>query len=102
LIKIKKRKKGEVGEEIIAKQITEGDLKKQNKTLLILGAIFTGLILITTAIIILLPKLTAKPDITVPDVAGLTVVAAEKKLKAAGLKYIMKLNKLIAILLQKV
>ncbi len=84
LDKNKEEKKGEVGEEIIAKQITEGDLKKQNKTLLILGAIFTGLILITTAIIILLPKLTAKPDITVPDVAGLTVVAAEKKLKAAG------------------
>ncbi len=72
------------GEEIIAKQITEGDLKKQNKTLLTLGAIFTGLILITTAIIILLPKITEKPDITVPDVAGLTVVAAEKKLIAAG------------------
>lgn len=80
----KDEKKEEAGEEIIAKQITEGDLKKQNKTLLILGAIFTGLILITTAIIILLPKLTEKPDITVPDVTGLTVVAAENKLKAAG------------------
>ena len=84
LDKNKSEKKEEVGEEIIAKQITEGDLKKQNKTLLILGAIFTGLILITTAIIVLLPKITEKPDITVPDVAGLTVVAAEKKLKDAG------------------
>ncbi len=84
LDKNKEDKKEEVGEEIIAKQITEGDLKKQNKTLLTLGAIFTGLILITTAIILLLPKLTEKPDITVPDVAGLTVVAAEKKLKNAG------------------
>lgn len=84
LDKNKEDKKEVAGEEIIAKQITEGDLKKQNKTLLILGAIFTGLILITTAIILFLPKLTEKPDITVPDVAGLTVVAAEKKLKAAG------------------
>ncbi len=84
LDKNKTENKEEVGEEIIAKQITEGDLKKQNKTLLILGSIFTALILITTAIIVLLPKITEKPDITVPDVAGLTVVAAEKKLKDAG------------------
>lgn len=84
LDKNKETKQEEMGEEIIAKQITEGELKKQNKTLLILGAIFTALILITTAIIILLPKITEKPDITVPDVTGLTVIAAEKKLKTAG------------------
>ncbi len=72
------------GEEIIAKQITERDLKKQNKTLLILGAIFTSLVVITTTIVILLPKLTAKKDVKVPDVTGLTVEAAEKKLINAG------------------
>ena len=80
----KLEKNEEEGEEVIAKQITEGDLKKQNKTLLILGAIFTGLVLITTALVILLPKIMDEPDLTVPDVKGLTILEAEKKLKAVG------------------
>lgn len=59
-------------------------MKKQNKTLLILGAIFTGLVLITTALVILLPKIMDEPDLTVPDVKGLTILEAEKKLRAEG------------------
>ncbi len=73
--------------EIIAKQITEKDLKKkENKTLLILGAIFTGLIIITTSVILLLPKLTEAKDVAVPDVGGLTVSEAEELLRKNGLK----------------
>ena len=74
------KKKIEVKEgEVIAKKITEKDLKKkENKTLLILGAIFTGLILITTSIVLLLPKLTESRNVIVPDVSGLSIKDAEK------------------------
>jgi len=73
--------------EIIAKKITEKDLKKkENKTLLILGTIFTGLILITTCIILLLPKLTESRNVAVPDVSGLTLKEAENILIKNKLK----------------
>ena len=49
--------------------------------LLILGVIFTGLIIITTSVILLLPKLTEAKDVIVPDVAGLTVSEAEDLLR---------------------
>ena len=73
--------------EIIAKKITEKDLKyKENKTLLILGAIFTGLILITTCIVLLLPKLTESRNVVVPDVSGLSLKEAENLLIKNKLK----------------
>ncbi len=83
-----KKPKEEIKEgEIIAKQITEKDLKKrENKILLILGAIFTGLILITTSALLLIPKLTEAKDVIVPDVANMTITEAEKLLKENGLK----------------
>jgi len=84
-IEVKPKKKEKEGEEIIAKKITEKDLKKkENKTLLILGAIFTGLVIITTCIIILLPRLTEAKDVIVPDVAGKTLQEAEDILKKNG------------------
>ncbi len=71
-------------EDQLAVQITEQDLKKQNKTLTILGIVFTGLAIITAMIIIFLPMLTKQAQITIPDVSKLTVVAAEKKLISLG------------------
>ena len=71
--------------EIKAKKITEKDLrKKENKFLLILAIIFTGLILIVTTLVFLIPRITAVKDIKVPDVAGLSVEDAESKLISAG------------------
>lgn len=71
--------------EIKAKKITEKDLrKKENKLLLILAVIFTGLILIVTTLVFLIPKITAVKDIKVPDVTGLSVEDAESKLISAG------------------
>lgn len=71
-------------EDPIAIQITEQDIKKQNKTLMILGVVFTGLAIITAMLIIFLPYLTKQPQIEIPDVSKLTVVDAEKKLIKAG------------------
>ena len=66
-------------------KISEKEIKKkENKLLLILGIVFTSLVLITTAIIFLLPKLAENDDITVPDVSGLSVIEAEKALEKEG------------------
>ena len=69
------------------KQITDKDLKKkENKILLILGAIFAGLAVITTCIVLLLPKLTSTKEVLVPDVSGKTLSEAITILNDVGLK----------------
>ena len=74
-------------ETIEVKKITEKDLKKkENKTLLILGIIFAGLAIITTSIVLLLPKLTETKEVVVPDVAGKTIEEAIDILTEQGLK----------------
>ncbi len=73
-------------EEVIAKQITKDDLKKQNKLLIILGSIFAGLIVITTTIVVFLPMITGGKEVTVPDVAGMSVKKAIKELQNKGFK----------------
>ena len=71
--------------EIKVEKISEKEIKKkENKLLLILGVVFTSLVIITTAIIFLLPKLTENADVLVPDVSGLSVIDAEKKLQSEG------------------
>jgi len=73
--------------EIAVKQITEKDLKqKENKTLLILGAIFAGLAIITTCVVLLLPKLMSSKEVLVPDVSGKTQSEAIQILQKEGLK----------------
>ena len=73
-----------VEDEPIAKQITGGDLKKQNKLLIVLASIFTGLVVIITSVVLLIPALTKQKEITIPEVAGLTEEEAVKKLQDAG------------------
>ena len=75
--------KGE-GEEVIAKKITESDLKKQNKGILTLLAIFTGIVVLITTIVVLLPFLNKSTQAIVPDVENKTVKEATKILQDAG------------------
>ncbi len=87
LIKAAPVKEKEEEVEVIATKITEKDLKKkENKTLLILGIIFTALILITTSIVLLLPKLTEAKNVKVPDVSNLSFKEAEKLILKSKLK----------------
>ncbi len=73
--------------EIEVKQITEKDLKKkENKTLLVLGGILAALAVITASVVLLLPKLISSKDVTVPDVAGMSVEDAISILQEKGLK----------------
>lgn len=92
VVKIKNSKKNdekkaesEEGEEPLAKQITQNDLKKQNKVLIILASIFTGLVVIITTGVLLIPALTSQKEIEIPDVVGLTESEAVQKLQSVGL-----------------
>ncbi len=80
---VKETKKEEEGE-LIAKQITKSDLKKQNKLLIALAAIFTGLVVIITSVVLLIPALTKQKELIIPDVVGLTEEEAVKKLQEEG------------------
>ena len=71
---------------IIAKQVTDSDIKKDNKIVLILATIFTGIVAIITAIIILLPILTNAKEVKVPDVTNMSQSEAVKAIQDAGFK----------------
>ena len=72
-------------DEIIAKRITQTDINKnQNKSIVILLSIFTGIVVLITSIVVLLPKLTKKAQVTVPDVSNMTVVKAIETLQEEG------------------
>lgn len=83
----KKKSSDKSDKSLEVKQITEKDLKKkENKVLLVLGAIFAGLAIITAVIVLLIPKLTSTKEIVVPDVSGKTMDQAIKILTDKGLK----------------
>ena len=87
MVKESKKETEEVShkkEEVIAKKITGDDLKKQNKLLIILAFIFTGLVVGITALIVFIPMLTGSKQIEVPDVADMTVSDAIDTLQDAG------------------
>ncbi|MBR4230546.1 MAG: Stk1 family PASTA domain-containing Ser/Thr kinase [Bacilli bacterium] len=71
-------------EEIIAKKITEGDLKKQNKFIMVLLSIFTGIVVLITTIVVLLPKITKSEQVLVPDVTNMTLDKATDMLQEKG------------------
>ncbi len=66
------------------KEISGEEVKKENIVLIILAAIFVGLIVIVTTVVFLLPKMLDKKQNVVPDVAGLTVKQAIAKLSDEG------------------
>ncbi len=72
-------------EPVVAKQVTEDEVKKENKLLLILGAIFTGIVVLVTAICVVLPRVTSVDNVKVPDVSDMVEVEAEEKLIEEGL-----------------
>lgn len=81
---LKENKKESTGEEPIAKQITKGDLKKQNKILIVLASIFTALVVAITSVVVLIPIITNQKEIPVPDVTGKTIQEAISELQNAG------------------
>jgi len=75
-----------VDDKVLSKQINETDVKKENKLLIILASIFTGLIVIITSIVFLLPIITGQKEKQIPDVSNMSVSDAINKLQDAGFK----------------
>ena len=71
-------------DEVEVKQIDESDVKKENKLLIILAAIFTGLVVLVAAVFLLIPTLINGKDTLVPDVTGKTEKQAIKILQDKG------------------
>ena len=60
------------------------EIKKQNKFLIILASIFTGLVLVITSIVILIPIITSKSQVEIPDVTGKSLKEATKIIQNKG------------------
>lgn len=60
--------------------------KRDNKVLITLLAVFTGIVLVITSIIVLLPVITNQTEIKVPDVSGLDISEAINALQNEGFK----------------
>ncbi len=71
-------------EEIKVKQVTDEEVKKENKLLVILASIFVGLVVIVAALVLFLPTFLKQKDISIPEVAGKTVSEAIQIIQDAG------------------
>ena len=71
--------------EKIAERIDDKEDRINKRIIIILSIIFVGICLILMTVFIIIPALTRKPTVTVPDCEGLKVSACEKKLQAKGL-----------------
>ena len=82
---IKKETKKETNEDVpVVRKITGDEMKKQNKLLIALVSIFTGIVVLITTIFVLIPVMTNKATIKVPDVSGKSESEAVKELQDAG------------------
>ena len=60
--------------------------KRDNKVLITLFAVFTGIVIVITSIIVLLPIITNQKEIKVPDISGLDISDAINTLQNEGFK----------------
>lgn len=76
--------------EVSVKKINDLDFKeekkKENKILIVLGAVFAGLAIIASTIVALLLLLPGSKELKVPDVSGMSVNEAVSSLNKIGLK----------------
>lgn len=79
-----KNSKATKEDEVVVKKITGDDLKKQNKLLIRLAAIFTGLVIVVTAVFASVMLFNTHADKIVPDVTNKTVSEAIKILQDEG------------------
>lgn len=89
---IKKLEEVKEDEEKIAEKIEDTEDKKSKKIIIILGIIFTGMLLILIVVALVIPKLTVTKAIEVPDVKNMTVSKAEKALQDKGFEVNTKIK----------
>ena len=96
-IEVPKQKKSKK-DEIKVEQIREEDMKtNENKLLTILAIVFTGLIVVITALVFLLPKLTEAKSVRIPDVKNMSVVDAESVLEEAGFEVATETKDIVSV-----
>ena len=78
--KDKKKKK----DEVIIKDVSDKSSSSQNKILIVLASIFTALVLIITCIMLLIPVVTKKTQMAIPDFANKSLKDATKILQDKG------------------
>ena len=76
----KKKKK----DEVIVKDVSNKSSVGQNKILIVLASIFTALVLVITCIMLLIPVVTKKSQIAIPDVSNKSLKEATKILQDKG------------------
>lgn len=59
-------------------------IKRTNVVIWVLAAIFAVIVIAIVSIVLVVPYFTRIPDVTVPNVSGLSVIEAEEKLKKEG------------------
>lgn len=82
------RDKEDEKSEISVKKISEKDIekKKENKVLIVLGAVFAGMAVVAATVVALLILLPGAGELKVPDVSGMSVNMAVSELNKLGLK----------------
>lgn len=76
-------KKDDIKVEKISEEITKED-KKINNIILILLSIVVGLGVLITSVLFIIPRISNKKEVVVPNVANLSIIDAEKVLKDSG------------------
>ena len=80
-----RKEKGDV--DIKTRKLTERDMRRrENKTLVVLGAIFTALVIIIVSLAFIIPAVTKVKEVKVPDLSNMDESAAIEKLDSLGLK----------------
>ena len=90
---LKKKNVEDENGEIIAKPVVDEN-KRDNRIVLILATIFTGIVAIITAVIILLPIMTNAREINVPDVTNKSQSEAVSIIQDAGFKIADKVEEI--------
>ncbi len=81
---VNNKKSSKEDDEVIVKKITGDDLKRQNKMLINLAAIFTGLVIVVTLVFVIIMTTNGNQTTEVPDVTNKTLNEAVKILQDAG------------------
>lgn len=82
--KIKKLEEIEDEEEKVAEKIEDEEEKKNKRIIIILSIIFGVILILLITIFFIVPALTKKPNVTVPNCKGKTVSSCEKALQELG------------------
>lgn len=70
--------------QVEVKKVSDSEIKKENKLLLVLASIFVGLFVIVAALVAFLPSILKQADIIIPEVAGKDVSEAISELQDLG------------------